>query len=110
MLVADEAHWGIRARSAHDIYVNSTEFAELPNAIVLLVSATPANLLTSKSRIPAEMLADPQAHLKPAICPSYVEGCKLPSSRIQSFHQEDPAFLKVRQASCDPCFDDVCLQ
>ncbi len=82
VLVADEAHWGITPNSSHDFFVNSTKLAELPNVIVLLVSATPANILTSDSRIPHQFL--PSAATPPMLastptgmlCPSFQSSCQ----------------------------------
>eukprot|EP00741_Cyanophora_paradoxa_P012771 tig00020629_g12336.t1 len=61
VLVADECHWGVGRGSAHDSFVNDSNVdSEYPdarltdceNVLVLLVSATPGNVLTKKSRIP----------------------------------------------------------
>ena len=81
VIVADEAHWGITNRpnkkkvgddsettshdneavrkTVHDLVVNSWDDEEYPNVIVLLVTATPYNLLTENSRIDLESYCAP---------------------------------------------------
>ena len=61
--IADECHWGPTACQAHDKMVNDyhdnpastdSELLQRKNHIVLLVSATPYNVLSRNSRIPEE--------------------------------------------------------
>ena len=63
-IVADEAHWGISGQtnlgvSANNALVNAWDDG-YPNVIVLLVTATPWNLLTQNSRIPWVTIAEKQ--------------------------------------------------
>ena len=57
--VADECHWGIIRHDhdqscfgAHDKFINDPELCKRKNYLVLLVSASPYNVLTCNSRIP----------------------------------------------------------
>ena len=81
VLVADEAHWGITPDSAHDRFVNSTELARLANVVVLLVSATPANLLTKDSRILPQCLQQTLVTPAEIINPSFLKGCETTNDR-----------------------------
>ena len=75
VIIADEAHWGATAGGWNSYYVNDAhgttgdhqrvprkqtegELLDLPNVVVLLVSATPFNLLSSKSRVPIKASAE----------------------------------------------------
>ena len=67
LIVADEAHWGItndatskKKETANNKLVNFWEDEQHPNVVVLLVSATPFNLLTDQTRIYVDTL---YAHL-----------------------------------------------
>ena len=51
VMIADECHWGPTMEGAHDTYVNDPELMAAPNLLLLLVSATPYNTLTSSSRV-----------------------------------------------------------
>ncbi len=62
LIIADEAHWGtsdvgLSGNNANNSFVNMWTNANY-NVIVLLVTATPWNLLTNRSRIPAIYVAD----------------------------------------------------
>ena len=50
-MVADECHWGPVKGSQHDKFVNDPDLCSAPNFLLLLVSATPYNVLTCNSRI-----------------------------------------------------------
>lgn len=71
--VADECHWGPAAFAAHDQMVNDntskrgaeegsasapqlSELLQQENYVVLLVSATPYNVISRKSRLPEEYM------------------------------------------------------
>ena len=51
VLIADECHWGPTTGGQHDKFVNDPELVEAANVLILLVSATPYNVLTCKSRL-----------------------------------------------------------
>lgn len=63
LIVADEAHWGITNSNSlntvgsNDRFINVWDDEKYSNVIVLLVSATPWNLLTANSRIPETFIA-----------------------------------------------------
>ena len=64
LVVADEAHWGISGQtnlgvSANNALVNAWN-DQFSNVIVLLVTATPWNLLTQNSRIPEVSVVEKQ--------------------------------------------------
>lgn len=111
VLIADEAHWGIKAGSAHDCFVNSPKLTKLANVLVLLVSATPANLLTFKSRIRPQCLeGHKQEHQPQKVCPinpSFLEGCNprgqsegcIPIIGLHGPVLVDPEKLQVRLQS-----------
>ncbi|XP_068762680.1 uncharacterized protein [Montipora capricornis] len=58
VVIADECHWGItkdksRKSSAHNLFINEWCKDDSPrNVVVVQISATPFNLLTSNSRLP----------------------------------------------------------
>ncbi len=64
LVVADEAHWGITNKGlmgelgANHELINAWDHDKYPNVFVLLVSATPWNLLTENSRIPLIYVAE----------------------------------------------------
>lgn len=49
-MIADECHWGITKGGGNDMIVNDRELCSKENFFILLVSATPQNLLTYNSR------------------------------------------------------------
>ena len=51
VLIADECHWGPTIKGKHDTFLNDLALVEAPNVLMLLVSATPYNVLTSCSRL-----------------------------------------------------------
>ena len=52
ILIADECHWGVGKNSANSHFVNHPELVNKKNVVILLVSATPYNILTKNSRVP----------------------------------------------------------
>ena len=57
VMTADDCHWGVVRNTpdyfgAHDRFVNDSELLALENVLVVLISATPYNVMTCKSRIP----------------------------------------------------------
>ena len=97
IVVADEAHWGITPDSAHDQYVNDVALCKRDNVIVVLVSATPANLLTSSSKIPVEALS--RGNMVQS--PSFANNCRQQQQQQQQHRQEDDfAALKVLSSKC----------
>ena len=51
VMIADECHWGPTFGGAHSRYINDKELMLAPNLLLLLVSATPYNVLTCNSRV-----------------------------------------------------------
>ena len=82
VFIADEAHWGIKGGSVHDKYVNDNTLTNQHNSVVLLVTATPANLLTGSSRVPEVYLTSGNSqHTGKALVPSFSKGCEKQSQR-----------------------------
>ncbi|XP_068229793.1 uncharacterized protein [Palaemon carinicauda] len=55
LIVADEAHWGATTDDKpHSMLINKWNSQDHPNVILLLVTATPYNLLTQNSRLPTD--------------------------------------------------------
>ena len=52
VMVDDECHCNLQAGSAHANWLNDTDLIRAPNLFQLLVSATPYNNLSTKSRVP----------------------------------------------------------
>ena len=53
VIIADECHWGITKDKAHNLFINEWCKDNSPrNVVVVQISATPFNLLTTNSRIP----------------------------------------------------------
>ena len=51
VMIADECHWGPTLDGAHNRYINDEELVGACNLLLLLVSATPYNVLTHNSRV-----------------------------------------------------------
>jgi hypothetical protein len=58
LMVVDECHWGCNQSGIHNTMVNDDELAQKENLFTLLVSATPYNVLSDKSRIEEKYLID----------------------------------------------------
>ena len=58
LIVADEAHWGMTGKQGANHKIVNAWDDTFPNVIVLLITATPWNLLTENSRIPTVLVAN----------------------------------------------------
>jgi hypothetical protein len=58
LMVVDECHWGCNLSGIHNTMVNDEELSQKENLFTLLVSATPYNVLSDKSRIEEKYLID----------------------------------------------------
>jgi len=94
--IADECHWGPIACQAHDKMVNDytdsnpdvvqQDLLECKNHIVLLVSATPFNVLTQNSRLPEKYVVS-----KPAIA----DNAKFQRLQMQDVVAKDRSVLSL---------------
>ena len=92
VFIADEAHWGIKGGSVHDKYVNDSTLMKQPNIVILLVTATPANLLTGSSRVPEVYLTSRDAQQQgKALVPSFIKGCEK-----QAEKEHKPAYSSLQ--------------
>ena len=89
--VADECHWGPKACAAHDMMVNDysgendsqPSLLDQENYLVLLVSATPYNVISTASRLPeAFLMTDGQADQVPKVLRQRLSPLPLPSCAV----------------------------